>query len=181
MKYSSLQRTLIVGGVVFCIFLLRAMSALAEADSPNQGGAQENSDKRAAMTLKYPSRRFFDEDGINIFDTSGARIAAIRNLMLILTYDASDNGRRHPHFYVSYDFDNVTGGGGYGKAQFIYVDLVDSQGNVIETILKIDVSQSACLHKAVALSGNLNFMWENVNIQRIELRAAPADIPSHQC
>jgi len=127
------------------------------------------------------SRHFLDEEGISLGDSTGKPVAKISNIELVLTIKKTTENELRPYYRIKYNFDNTLRNGKYGGTQYLYVDLMDSQGDLVNHLLKLDVSQTKCVNEAVIFEGFIDFDWRMINIQRMEFQAISPVDPANTC
>jgi hypothetical protein len=157
---------------IIAISCFVANSGLAE--EPNRPPPSPNANGPIGRQIRFPTRRITDDGPFWAIDRDGNHIAKISNFELLLTTKYKTNDELHPYFQVQYDFDNTLKGGTMDGVQNLYVDLLDSSGNVVfKTLLTFALPRSRCWTKNVKEEGFLAFDWQKANIQHVELRMPP--------
>jgi len=181
MRKWLLVAVLLFGGIATRAILSETPNATGLVTLLGQLDEHSGVDQPTGDATSPPRRRLLDEEGIKPTDSSGRPIARITNVELTLTYRKTDERQLRPFFRIEYNFDNTVAGGKRGGTQLLYIDLVDSQGNIVTNLLKLDISQNECLNRTIDFQGFTDFDWGNINIQRMEFRTVSVIDPPSPC
>jgi hypothetical protein len=157
-----------------------AANEMSMAASKLNGGADKY--LQIAANSSSPTRHLSYDEVIWARDSAGNNAAKISKVELVLTKTSTDKNQIRPYFYIEYDFDNTFKGGTFGGYQAVYLDLINSRGDVLfKDFIKLDIPRSKCSKERVRKEGYAEFDWEHQDIKGIDIRTSLVIGSQHGC